>query len=325
MGRGAPDGAHRGHERGEHEARWSRPGRAPRRSSPRWSGHTIAVHDGRKHVPVFVSESMVGHKLGEFAPTRIVPRPRRHREGADEPWPTRRRPRSPRRAEPRRREPAARTAAGRGRRESRRRRGGRGEDAARQRSRDGRREAASRTRRRRGRRADAEEPQPTRSRRRRRESRAAEPTSRRRRGRGRAEPRRRAEPAARPRRRRAEPRAARGRRSSRAQAQVRPHLRAQGAARLRPHPRQVRRRRRARSSRYTPRAVARDWSKLLESAIANAEHNHELVGDDLRIQAVTPTRGRRSSASARAPWAARRDPQAHEPPHDHAHARRSNG
>ena len=34
-------------------------------------GHTIAVHDGRKHVPVFVSESMVGHKLGEFAPTRV--------------------------------------------------------------------------------------------------------------------------------------------------------------------------------------------------------------------------------------------------------------
>jgi small subunit ribosomal protein S19 len=33
-------------------------------------GHTIAVHDGRKHVPVYVSEQMVGHKLGEFAPTR---------------------------------------------------------------------------------------------------------------------------------------------------------------------------------------------------------------------------------------------------------------
>ena len=33
-------------------------------------GHTIAVHDGRKHVPVFVSEDMVGHRLGEFAPTR---------------------------------------------------------------------------------------------------------------------------------------------------------------------------------------------------------------------------------------------------------------
>ena len=38
---------------------------------PEMVGHTIAVHDGRKHVPVFVSESMVGHKLGEFAPTRM--------------------------------------------------------------------------------------------------------------------------------------------------------------------------------------------------------------------------------------------------------------
>ncbi|MCL5985316.1 MAG: 30S ribosomal protein S19 [Actinobacteria bacterium] len=38
--------------------------------SPEMVGHTIAVYDGRKHVPVFVSESMVGHKLGEFAPTR---------------------------------------------------------------------------------------------------------------------------------------------------------------------------------------------------------------------------------------------------------------
>ena len=37
---------------------------------PEMVGHTIAVHDGRKHVPVFVTESMVGHKLGEFAPTR---------------------------------------------------------------------------------------------------------------------------------------------------------------------------------------------------------------------------------------------------------------
>ena len=37
---------------------------------PDMLGHTIAVHDGRKHVPVFVSDSMVGHKLGEFAPTR---------------------------------------------------------------------------------------------------------------------------------------------------------------------------------------------------------------------------------------------------------------
>ncbi|WP_353509041.1 30S ribosomal protein S19 [Intrasporangium sp.] len=38
--------------------------------SPDMLGHTFAVHDGRKHVPVFVTESMVGHKLGEFAPTR---------------------------------------------------------------------------------------------------------------------------------------------------------------------------------------------------------------------------------------------------------------
>ncbi|WP_273842327.1 30S ribosomal protein S19 [Rubrobacter calidifluminis] len=37
---------------------------------PEFVGHTIAVHDGRKHVPVYVTESMVGHRLGEFAPTR---------------------------------------------------------------------------------------------------------------------------------------------------------------------------------------------------------------------------------------------------------------
>lgn len=37
---------------------------------PQMVGHTIAVHDGRKHIPVYVSEEMVGHKLGEFAPTR---------------------------------------------------------------------------------------------------------------------------------------------------------------------------------------------------------------------------------------------------------------
>jgi len=37
---------------------------------PEFIGHTLAVHDGRKHVPVFVTENMVGHKLGEFAPTR---------------------------------------------------------------------------------------------------------------------------------------------------------------------------------------------------------------------------------------------------------------
>ena len=68
--RGAPDAAHRGHEQGQHQAMirtWSRTSTI----FPEMVGHTIAVHDGRKHVPVFVSESMVGHKLGEFAPTRM--------------------------------------------------------------------------------------------------------------------------------------------------------------------------------------------------------------------------------------------------------------
>lgn len=38
---------------------------------PEFVGHTVAVHDGRKHVPVYITEDMVGHKLGEFAPTRV--------------------------------------------------------------------------------------------------------------------------------------------------------------------------------------------------------------------------------------------------------------
>jgi ribosomal protein S19, bacterial/organelle len=38
---------------------------------PEFVGHTIAVHDGRKHIPVYITEDMVGHRLGEFAPTRI--------------------------------------------------------------------------------------------------------------------------------------------------------------------------------------------------------------------------------------------------------------
>jgi small subunit ribosomal protein S19 len=45
---------------------WSRPSTI----LPQMVGHTIAVHNGRTHVPVFISEQMVGHKLGEFAPTR---------------------------------------------------------------------------------------------------------------------------------------------------------------------------------------------------------------------------------------------------------------
>ena len=46
---------------------WSRPSTI----FPQMVGHTIAVHDGKKHVPVYVTEDMVGHKLGEFSPTRI--------------------------------------------------------------------------------------------------------------------------------------------------------------------------------------------------------------------------------------------------------------
>jgi small subunit ribosomal protein S19 len=38
--------------------------------TPSMIGHTIAVHDGRKHVPVFITDAMIGHKLGEFSPTR---------------------------------------------------------------------------------------------------------------------------------------------------------------------------------------------------------------------------------------------------------------
>ncbi|MGI6684263.1 MAG: 30S ribosomal protein S19 [Bacillota bacterium] len=38
---------------------------------PQMVGHTVAVHDGRKHVPIYITEDMVGHKLGEFAPTRL--------------------------------------------------------------------------------------------------------------------------------------------------------------------------------------------------------------------------------------------------------------
>ena len=47
---------------------------------PDMLGHTIAVHDGKKHIPVFITEQMVGHKLGEFAPTRTF---RGHVKGED--------------------------------------------------------------------------------------------------------------------------------------------------------------------------------------------------------------------------------------------------
>lgn len=47
---------------------------------PQMVGHTIAVHDGRKHVPIYITEDMVGHKLGEFAPTRTFRGHGRHTE-----------------------------------------------------------------------------------------------------------------------------------------------------------------------------------------------------------------------------------------------------
>jgi small subunit ribosomal protein S19 len=47
---------------------------------PQMIGHTIAVHDGRRHVPVFITENMVGHRLGEFAPTRTFRGHGRHSE-----------------------------------------------------------------------------------------------------------------------------------------------------------------------------------------------------------------------------------------------------
>ena len=66
--------AGRGNEREEREEGpqdWSRSSTI----FPAFVGHTIAVHDGRKHVPVYIQEDMVGHKLGEFAPTLHLPRP----------------------------------------------------------------------------------------------------------------------------------------------------------------------------------------------------------------------------------------------------------
>ncbi|MFD1903790.1 ribosomal protein S19 family protein [Paenibacillus rhizoplanae] len=53
-----------------------KPGPVAQPFFPQFIGHTFGVYDGRKHVPVYVTEDMVGHKLGEFAPTRTYKRPR---------------------------------------------------------------------------------------------------------------------------------------------------------------------------------------------------------------------------------------------------------
>ena len=73
---------------------------------------------------------------------------------------------------------------------------------------------------------------------------------------------------------------------------------------------------------HTPRAVARDWSKLLESAVANAEHNHELVGEDLYVKAVHADEGPTAKRfRPRAHGSRHEDSQAHRTPDDFAHAK----
>ena len=70
---------------------------------------------------------------------------------------------------------------------------------------------------------------------------------------------------------------------------------------------------------FTPREVARDWSKLLESAVANAESNHELLEDDLIVREAYADEGPTIKRfRPRAMGRATPDPQAHEPPDDHA-------
>ncbi len=318
---------------------------------PEMVGHTIAVHDGRKHVPVFVSESMVGHKLGEFAPTRTY---RGHAGSAEGPMMARDagtkidQPPRPGGTGPDPKVEAADDSA---------------QALAQSRPRPAPRAAASHK----PKRAPAQDKKA--------EGTAAEatgvdkagaeaalegapeaPTSsqfwRRREGRGRRRDEAPAEAS------RAPPRPtapARGRRRA-------PRSSARKARWCRPHPRQVRRRARAvrphqppaqargQAARvgqingkhndearailaFRPRSPTRAWRKLLESAIANAENNQppdhhahteevvaESCADDLR---ATRRRADAEALRPRAMGRATRIVQAHQPPHDHAHARRS--
>ena len=284
---------------------------------PEMVGHTIAVHDGRKHVPVFVSESMVGHKLGEFAPTRTVPRPRRTRgRSRDEPTPRRKpkRARSPRRPSADRR--AARAGGGRGGRRRGDGPGGRaGEAADRGAGRRGRRGGARRGRRR----AEAEAEPPPR------------PTSRRRGADAEAEAeaddrraRRRTSRRAPRRRRRAEAAAPRAPTSAAAPAPAAPRATGDGAPVVRAQAKYVRTS--ARKARLVcdhirgksveeARAIlahtpARGRPRLEQAARVRGRQRRAQPRADRRRPAAStpspPTRARRSSASARAPWAARR-------------------
>ena len=234
---------------------------------PEMVGHTIAVHDGRKHVPVFVSESMVGHKLGEFAPTRTYRGHAGTREDAM----------SPADEKPGEGELETEVADEQGPRGDAGRARARAEEAA------ARRPTAEEAERRRRPRPPRTRPTP-RSRAPPRSPRAARQEAPP--GAAAAEERRAPKAAEAARARRANGRAGRPRAR-----QVRPHVRPQGAPGLRPHPRQVRRRG-ARDPRAHARARSpRTGRSSSNRAVANAEHNHELLGDDLRILAVTADEG----------------------------------
>ena len=260
---------------------------------PDMVGHTIAVHDGRKHVPVFISESMVGHKLGEFAPTRLY---RGHTQPASAASSVRLHGRREGQAdrESRRREK-------RGSRRPRSRSRPRGEAAARRPAAEEAEAQTSRQRRaaERPRRAERRAtPKPAAD-----DAAAAERPRREPRPPTRPEPKRRA--AARRSRRRASA-SARAHAPGRPRAgQVRPLVRPQGAARLRPHPRQVASRRHARSSRSRRAPSPATGARLLESAVANAEHNHELD----RRRPVRQGGARRRGPDAQALPAARDGPR----------------
>ena len=279
---------------------------------PDMVGHTIAVHDGRKHVPVFVSESMVGHKLGEFAPTRTY---RGHAGSGKVRWMADEKTPEEVEAEVEAAEETEAVAADEaaaeraGRRAAgppRRRRPRRSRAASRRKAAEPAEEPVAEA-------ATKPRPRPSaddarRASRRRRRSRAAARAAGRRARAEPAKPRRRVEYAP------GEAPVVRAhakyvRTSARKARLVCDHIRGKSVVEARA------------ILAHTPRAVAADWEKLLSSAVANAEHNHELIGDELRILSITADEGPTLKRfRPRAKGRADRDPQAHEPPDDHAHA-----
>ena len=275
------------HERRRTRSRWSRPGRAPRRSSPRWSATRSPSTTAASTCPCssasrWSATSSASSRRRASSAATPAPGSAMSDETPKEP-----RPRSARSAKRRERRAERRAAEATRSAEKARRRRRRGRPRAgrsRGRRREGRRPKQPEAEAEPPRRAEADEarrPRPT-------PAPAPPPRTR---GPRRAEP----------------PRARRGCRAVvRAQAKLRAHLGPQGAPGVRPHPRQVRRRG-PRDPRATPRArVARDWSKLLESAVANAENNHELIGDDLAIARDLRRRGPDAQALPAARQGARR-------------------